>query len=188
MEQKEIGATDKAGRLVSEYEKSFVRISTTFHPAGLPGEIPGKSSNIAFAARHIANVHQVDLNEGTSNVVITVMDGMHLHLLLHSLLTTQPTHTSCKTISARFVACTTPIPPTQTTPSTPAPSFSTATPTKRPSWSAVPTCFGGLPVSRQCTWAAASPSRRPSTPCLFRSPKTSAAGTATPQPSARTCT
>ncbi|KAG2412934.1 hypothetical protein HFD88_010492 [Aspergillus terreus] len=80
MEQKEIGATDKAGRLVSEYGKSFFRISTTFHPAGLPGEIPGKSSNIAFAARHIANVHQVDLNEGTSNVVITVMDA-DTHLL-----------------------------------------------------------------------------------------------------------
>ncbi|KAL4882192.1 glycosyl transferase family group 2-domain-containing protein [Aspergillus karnatakaensis] len=75
MEQKESGAAEKAEKLVSYYEKSFSAIQATFHPAGLPSEIAGKSSNVAFAARCIGQVHQAGLETSTSNVVLKVMDA-----------------------------------------------------------------------------------------------------------------
>ncbi|KAL4923436.1 glycosyltransferase family 2 protein [Aspergillus undulatus] len=75
MEQKETSAADKAEGLVSSYGKSFALIQATFHPADVPSEIAGKSSNVAFAARHIGQVHQAELESGTCNVVITVMDA-----------------------------------------------------------------------------------------------------------------
>lgn len=74
MEQKEAGCAAKAAILTSLFEKSFLSIRPTFHPAGLPGEIAGKGSNIAFAANYIIQVHHADLRE-LCNVVITVMDG-----------------------------------------------------------------------------------------------------------------
>lgn len=73
MEQKESDAHDKASKLISSFEHAFLDIQSTFHPSNLPGEIAGKSSNVAFAARHIVQVHRAEL--GSSNVIVTVMDG-----------------------------------------------------------------------------------------------------------------
>lgn len=73
MEQKESDAHDKAAKLLSAFEGSFLDIQSTFHPSSLPGEIAGKSSNVAFAARHIVQVHRAELS--ASNVIVTVMDG-----------------------------------------------------------------------------------------------------------------
>ena len=75
MEQKEPEAAEKAAKLVSVFEKSFLQIRPTFHPAGLPGEIAGKSSNVAFSARHIIEIYRADLTGGSCKVIITVMDG-----------------------------------------------------------------------------------------------------------------
>ncbi|KAL4740556.1 glycosyl transferase family group 2-domain-containing protein [Aspergillus similis] len=75
MEEKEASAAEKAEKLVCSFEKSFALIQPTFHPAGLPSEIAGKSSNVAFAARHIAQIHQAELEAGTCDVIITVMDA-----------------------------------------------------------------------------------------------------------------
>lgn len=75
MEQKEVWAAEKAEKLVCSFEKSFALIQPTFHPMGLPSEIAGKSSNVAFAARHIAQIHQAELEAGACDVIITVMDG-----------------------------------------------------------------------------------------------------------------
>jgi hypothetical protein len=75
MEQKEDASSDKAGHLVTKFEKSFLHICGTFHPSGIQGEIAGKSSNVAFAARRIVEIHRTDLNEDCCNVVVTVMDG-----------------------------------------------------------------------------------------------------------------
>ncbi|KAI9933082.1 hypothetical protein MW887_007553 [Aspergillus wentii] len=75
MEQKESGAAEKAAKLILAFEKSFLQIRSTFHPANLQGEIAGKSSNVAFAARHIVEVHRADLNTGACNVIITVIDA-----------------------------------------------------------------------------------------------------------------
>jgi hypothetical protein len=75
MEQKENAAIDKAAQLVSLFEKSFLNIQTTFHPAGIRGEIAGKSSNVAFAARRIVEVYRTALQLESCNVMVTVMDG-----------------------------------------------------------------------------------------------------------------
>jgi hypothetical protein len=75
MEQKENAAAVKAGQLISEFEKSFFHIGATFHPPGLEGEIAGKSSNEAFAARHVLETHRTALRAEPCNVIVTVMDG-----------------------------------------------------------------------------------------------------------------
>jgi hypothetical protein len=75
MEQKEAGVAEKAAKLASAFEPSFRHIHATFHPANLPGEIAGKSSNVAFAARHIMEVHRAELDSGHCDVIVTVMDG-----------------------------------------------------------------------------------------------------------------
>lgn len=51
MEAREKGAEAKANRLVERYGVRFGEMFATFHPAGLPGETPGKGSNEAWAAR-----------------------------------------------------------------------------------------------------------------------------------------
>lgn len=75
MEQKEAASVEKAALLMSLFKKSFLCVRSTFHPAGLRGEIAGKSSNVAFAARRIVQAHRADVDSNFSNVIITVMDG-----------------------------------------------------------------------------------------------------------------
>ncbi|KAJ5398211.1 hypothetical protein N7509_006324 [Penicillium cosmopolitanum] len=75
MEQKEAIAADKAGHLVSTFEHCFLDIHTTFHPAGIKGEIAGKSSNVACAARRIMEVHRTELKMDCCDVMVTVMDA-----------------------------------------------------------------------------------------------------------------
>ena len=72
MEQKEECSDSKAATLVLLFERSFAAVRTTFHPPDLAGEIAGKSSNVAFAARQIFRDHQ--LNPGKLDVIMTVID------------------------------------------------------------------------------------------------------------------
>lgn len=51
MEAREKEAQAKAARLIAGYRARFGDMFATFHPAGLPGETPGKGSNEAWAAR-----------------------------------------------------------------------------------------------------------------------------------------
>ncbi len=51
MEERDPAAREKAELLLREYRGRMGDIFATFHPAGLPGEIAGKSSNEAWAAR-----------------------------------------------------------------------------------------------------------------------------------------
>lgn len=53
MEEGEAESAEKGDLLKQEYAEHFAHIFYTIHPRGLPGEIPGKSSNIAWAARWI---------------------------------------------------------------------------------------------------------------------------------------
>ena len=78
MEQKEAEACGKAAMIESVFEKSFLQIRTTFHPAGTPGEVAGKGSNVAFAAHSIIQIHRAHLSKDSCNVIITVMDGTFL--------------------------------------------------------------------------------------------------------------
>lgn len=75
MEQKEESAPEKAAKLTAAFEKSFLHVRSTFHPSGVQGEIAGKSSNVAFAARRIVEIHRADLKAEACNVIATVMDG-----------------------------------------------------------------------------------------------------------------
>lgn len=75
MEEKEDGSPEKAQKLAYAFGNSFLRLHTMFHPAGIPGEIAGKSSNVAFAARQVIDFHRPTLRENNCNVIITVMDG-----------------------------------------------------------------------------------------------------------------
>jgi hypothetical protein len=51
MEEAEAGAHAKAAVLSAEFAGRFSDLLVTFHPKGLPGELRGKSSNQAWAAR-----------------------------------------------------------------------------------------------------------------------------------------
>ena len=73
MEEKESGCRLKAARLISEYEKHFRNIRSTFHPAGVPGEIAGKSANVAYAAGAILECYRRSTDG--DNVLITIIDG-----------------------------------------------------------------------------------------------------------------
>jgi hypothetical protein len=72
MEQKEESSESKAATLVSLFQKGFAAVRTTFHPPNLAGEIAGKSSNVAFAARQVFHDHQH--NPEKTDVIITIID------------------------------------------------------------------------------------------------------------------
>ena len=51
MEAKEAAAAEKAGQLIREFDGRFAHIFATYHPSDILGEVPGKSSNEAWAAK-----------------------------------------------------------------------------------------------------------------------------------------
>jgi hypothetical protein len=75
MEGAEAGAANKAEQLVAEFRHRFHHLIYAVHPRGLPGELRGKSSNIAWASRagkqYLIDQCGVDLN----HVALTVMDS-----------------------------------------------------------------------------------------------------------------
>lgn len=79
MEQKEQKSPEKASVLISSFESKFLAVRATFHPSGLPGEIAGKSSNVAFAANDIFRQHKADSEK--METIITVVDCKQLILL-----------------------------------------------------------------------------------------------------------
>jgi hypothetical protein len=75
MEQKETGSVDKASLLMSSFGPRFRSVRATFHPAGLLGEVAGKSSNVAFAARQI--FRNLPGENEKANTIITIIDCKH---------------------------------------------------------------------------------------------------------------
>lgn len=73
MEEREEKAIAKATLLVSVFSHSFHGMSFTLHPAGIPGEAPGKSSNESWAARQVERDYPGDASK--QRVIITIMDG-----------------------------------------------------------------------------------------------------------------
>lgn len=71
MEESEVGATDKAQSLIKKYQTRFCDVVSTLHPSGRPGEIRGKSSNVAWAAKEMVR------QAGGPRIeeIITVMDA-----------------------------------------------------------------------------------------------------------------
>jgi cellulose synthase/poly-beta-1,6-N-acetylglucosamine synthase-like glycosyltransferase len=75
MEEKEEGAVAKARALQREFRGRLGGVFYTLHPANLPGEIAGKSSNEAWAARW-ARKHFVDrLGHNIRHITITSCDA-----------------------------------------------------------------------------------------------------------------
>jgi hypothetical protein len=74
MEESEAGAVAKAKALIHMYTDSFYEVTYTVHPIGLPGEIRGKSSNVAWATREMAR-RSGGLHRKHEHEVLTVMDA-----------------------------------------------------------------------------------------------------------------
>ena len=70
MEASESQAVVKAKTLVRMYQDHFSDITFTIHPAGLEGEVRGKSSNVSWAVSEMDK--RQDLGE---NCVLTIMDS-----------------------------------------------------------------------------------------------------------------
>lgn len=74
MEAREANSDAKALGLISEYLKKFHTIDFTMHPADIPNDSPGKSSNISWAARK-ASERYTDISR--DDVIFTVVDGSY---------------------------------------------------------------------------------------------------------------
>jgi cellulose synthase/poly-beta-1,6-N-acetylglucosamine synthase-like glycosyltransferase len=75
MEGAEAGAYAKAQQLHTAFEGYFARIIITIHPADLPGESPGKSSNQAWASRQAKHELVDRLGIPLDNLTLTSCDS-----------------------------------------------------------------------------------------------------------------
>ncbi len=84
MEEREKDAAAKAESLTIAFESRFLHIITTFHPKDIAGEVAGKSSNEAWAAREAYKTLVVGHGYDINQMVITIMDAdslIHPHYL-----------------------------------------------------------------------------------------------------------
>ena len=72
MEQREHNADTKAARFANEFAKKFRSIDFTIHPADIPGELAGKGSNMAWAARKLSEKYNLGQRK---DVIVTGIDG-----------------------------------------------------------------------------------------------------------------
>jgi len=72
MEQAEEGCRGKAEKLVKSFQKRFLRIVVTFHPAGLPGEARGKGPNVSWG---VENSMKILTQYKPENILVTVCDA-----------------------------------------------------------------------------------------------------------------
>ncbi|KAJ1506550.1 hypothetical protein HMI55_001130 [Coelomomyces lativittatus] len=74
MEQREIHYEKKAQALMEQFQSKFLDMVLTVHPKDLPGECPGKGSNVSWAAEKLHDHfvrHQVNIEK----VILTVTDA-----------------------------------------------------------------------------------------------------------------
>ncbi|KAK4129339.1 hypothetical protein N657DRAFT_630249 [Parathielavia appendiculata] len=72
MEQREHNAETKATRLTNEFSKKFRSIDFTVHPSDIPGELAGKGSNMAWAARKLSEKYSLGQRK---DVIVTGIDA-----------------------------------------------------------------------------------------------------------------
>jgi hypothetical protein len=71
---REPNVQEKAEELMEEYRIKFKYVMATYHPPGLPNEMPGKASNTRWAAQRLwAFMKTEGLNE--DKVLLTVADA-----------------------------------------------------------------------------------------------------------------
>lgn len=63
-----------AQRITKEFSPHFSKLTVTTHPANLPGEMPGKGSNEAWAAKEIKNLVIDKLGIPYENILVSVFD------------------------------------------------------------------------------------------------------------------
>ena len=73
MEQREHNVELKAMNLIQEFVKKFRSIDFTLHPSDIPGEAPGKGSNMAWAARKLSERYPMAARK---DVIVTGIDGL----------------------------------------------------------------------------------------------------------------
>jgi len=73
MEEKEDKSAFKAQNLISTFDQSFYKMSYTVHPAGIPGEAQGKSSNESWAGKQACKDYPDAALK--PNIIMTTMDG-----------------------------------------------------------------------------------------------------------------
>lgn len=76
MEERDPNGATVAEKLINSFSDRFMNMQYTVHPAGIPGEAPGKSSNESWAAREVERVYSG--RPEWKNVLVTVMDSMCL--------------------------------------------------------------------------------------------------------------
>ncbi|KAK8049743.1 hypothetical protein PG994_011473 [Apiospora phragmitis] len=85
MEQREHNVELKAMNLIQEFAKKFRSIDFTLHPSDIPGESPGKGSNMAWAARKLSEKYPLAMRK---DVIVTGIDAdSHLASNYFALLT-----------------------------------------------------------------------------------------------------
>jgi hypothetical protein len=72
MEQREHNAETKAMRFTNEFAKKFRSIDFTIHPPDIPGELAGKGSNMAWAARKLSEKYNLGQRK---DVIVTGIDA-----------------------------------------------------------------------------------------------------------------
>mmetsp|Transcript_34374 Transcript_34374/g.95025 ORF Transcript_34374/g.95025 Transcript_34374/m.95025 type:complete len:918 (-) Transcript_34374:183-2936(-) len=96
MEGREAGAEAKAQSLQQEFAGKFWRMVATYHPSNIPGEIPGKSSNVKWAASQVLDYEVPRAGLDLDNVVMTVADAdSEFHTRYFEALTYQFVHAGC---------------------------------------------------------------------------------------------
>ncbi len=75
MEVRDPDARVTAEVLLGEYSSAFARMIATYHPADIPGEVPGKSSNENWAARTAKRVVCDEMGVPLPRVTITSCDA-----------------------------------------------------------------------------------------------------------------
>jgi hypothetical protein len=73
MEERDPNGGNVAQNLIRLFSGKFRDMQYTIHPAGLPGEAPGKSSNVSWAAKQIEQKYLN--NPNWTSVLVTVMDS-----------------------------------------------------------------------------------------------------------------
>ncbi|RWA12269.1 hypothetical protein EKO27_g2839 [Xylaria grammica] len=72
MEAREQNVEVKAMTIIQEFAKKFRSIDFTLHPSDIPGEAPGKGSNMAWAGRKLSEKYPLSLRK---DVIITGIDA-----------------------------------------------------------------------------------------------------------------
>lgn len=67
-------AADIAGRMMQKYHGVFGELVTTVHPKGMPGEMAGKGSNIAYAAKQVRAIILDAKQIPYENVLVSAFD------------------------------------------------------------------------------------------------------------------